>query len=113
MPLSLKPGPLGVASVMETKRIVELPLNGRNAGIDSFVRRSRTDGSCGRPQLSEQTHSSQPQAHSGPAPITLWTEFVTSILMTDRLAPSFPDALAEFKVEITGLSAKRTESDRD
>jgi carboxypeptidase family protein len=98
---------VGVASVMETKRIVELPLNGRNAqelillsgaavqmapaGGRSFPNRLiiSTAGSLGTGAdytLDGIRHIDPYDGYGLPLP--------------------FPDALAEFKVESTGLSAK-------
>ena len=99
---------VGVGQVIENERILELPLNGRNAAELILL-------AGGAVQTGEVANRSMPGAVS--ISVAGGLEYTTAYLldgavhndMYDNLNMPlpFPDALQEFKVETGGLSARR------
>jgi hypothetical protein len=106
----------GVGSVVETQRIIELPLNGRNvtdlitlAGAAVQNGTSDTRLFSGRPYLSIGGMATLPLG-GGP---TDWIYDGAShydFMSGTSLPIAFPDAVQEFKVETSGLEAARGNS---
>ncbi len=106
---------VGVGRVMETERIVELPLNGRNAQELLLLTGGSALVGAGGPQIG-------PTAFLGRLLISSAGTFGTStdysldgIRHVDPwdgqgMILPFPDALAEFKTETSGLSAQQSRS---
>ena len=100
---------LSVGQVMETARIMELPLNGRNAQELVLLQGGATQVS----PVGGYTFSANRIAISSAGSLGLSTEYnldgIRHVDMYDGvpLPLPFPDSLAEFKTEIGGMSAQQ------
>src|SRR5262245_2683185 len=97
----------GVGQVMETKQILELPLNGRNVTELITLSGAATtppDGSSSR-SLSGQQNISVAGGISGSVRYSLDGALHTNPYDNLSLPLPFPDALQEFKVETSALNA--------
>jgi hypothetical protein len=99
----------GVAQVMETKQILELPLNGRNVTdliTLSGAATTPNDGSSSR-SISGQQNIRVAGGLSGSVHYSLDGALHTNPYDNLSLPLPFPDALQEFKVETSALSASQ------
>jgi len=99
----------GVGQVMETKQILELPLNGRNVTDLITLSGAATvppDGSSSR-SLSGQQNIGGAGGLSGSGRYSLDGAVHTNPYDNLSLPLPFPDALQEFKVETSALSASQ------
>jgi hypothetical protein len=103
----------GVGEVVQTQRIVELPLNGRNvtdlvtlAGGAVQTGQSDTRIFSGRPYISIGGMATLPLG-GGPTDWILDGASHYDFMSGTTLPLAFPDAVQEFKVETTGLTAAR------
>jgi len=103
----------GVGEVVQTQRIVELPLNGRNvtdlvtlAGGAVQTGSSDTRIFSGRPYISIGGMATLPLG-GGPTDWILDGASHYDFMSGTTLPLAFPDAVQEFKVETTGLTAAR------
>jgi hypothetical protein len=106
---------VGVGQIMESQRILELPLNGRNVTELIPLGGAATvpnDGSSGR-SLSSQQNIRVAGGLSGSVHYSLDGANHTNPYNNLSLPLPFPDALQEFKVETSGLSASGAPPDMD
>jgi hypothetical protein len=102
---------VGVGQIMETERILELPLNGRN--VTELITLSgaavQTGSSSGR-SIQGQQDIRVAGGLSGSVGYTLDGALHTNRYDNLSLPLPFPDALQEFKVETSALSASQGQS---
>jgi len=102
---------VGVGQIMETERILELPLNGRN--VTELITLSgaavQTGTSSGR-SIQGQADIRVAGGLSGSVGYTLDGALHTNRYDNLNLPLPFPDALQEFKVETSSLSASQGQS---
>jgi hypothetical protein len=106
----------GVGAVVETQRIVELPLNGRNVTdlvtlAGGAVQTGQSDQRIfsGRPYISIGGMATLPLG-GGPTDWILDGASHYDFMSGTTLPLAFPDAVQEFKVETSGLAAARGNS---
>jgi len=98
----------GIGTVIENRRILELPLNGRNVVDLIQLAGSAVPSGTGSPGASQPGSQAISVAGGQNFGVSYWldgAEFINPLDSTSMPFP-FPDALQEFKVETSALSAQ-------
>ena len=105
-------GKMGISQVMDNKRIVDLPLNGRNpADLLQFLPGSRSPAAVERDEPEHGRQQRWSVLFSGGRPVirrlayARWRHAQQPVRQLEHAAP-FPDALQEFRAETSSLTAQ-------